>query len=103
MITFFIITGIFILIVIFSCSTVSFLNNSVKFMQKHQEPEKNIGMKESKKEELSAAFFCGMAIASSDDARKNSTFGESPHGDNSALNAEWEANEQTDDYLDGAC
>ena len=25
------------------------------------------------------------------------------HGDNSALNAEWEANEQTDDYLDGAC
>ena len=40
MITFFIITGIFILIVIFFCCTVSCMNNLVKFMQKHQEPEK---------------------------------------------------------------
>lgn len=103
MIAFFIITGIFLLIVIFFCCTVSCMNNLVKFMQKHQEPEKNINVKQSKKEELSAAFFCGMAIASSDDAGKNSTFDEIPHGDNSALSAEWEANEQSDDYLDGAC
>jgi len=103
MITFFIITGILLMIVIFFYSTVLLLNNTVKFMRKHQEPEKNIDMKQSKKEELSAAFFCGMAIASSDDAGKNSAFGESPHGDNSALSTEWEANEQTDDYLDGAC
>lgn len=103
MIIFFIITGIISLIIIFFCCTVSCLNNPVKFMRKHQEPEKNIDMKQSKQEELSAAFFCGMAIAASNDAGKNSTFDESPHGDNSALNAEWEANEQTDDYLDGAC
>ncbi len=103
MIAFFTITGIVLLIVIIFCGAVSYLNNSVKFMRKHQEPEKNIDMKQSKQEELSAAFFCGMAIASSDDAGKNSTFGESSHGDNSALSAEWEANEQTDDYMDGAC
>lgn len=103
MIAFFIITGILLMIIIFFYSTVLLLNNTVKLMRKHQEPEKNAGMKQSKKEELSAAFFCGMAIAASNDAGKNSTFDESPHGDNSALNVEWEANEQTDDYLDGAC
>lgn len=103
MIAFFIITGILLMIIIFFYSTVLLLNNTVKLMRKHQDPEKNAGMKQSKKEELSAAFFCGMAIAASNDAGKNSTFDESPHGDNSALNAEWEANEQTDDYLDGAC
>ena len=57
MITFFIITGILLIIVIFFYSTVSFLNNIVKFMRKHQEPEKNIDMKQSKKKKLSATFF----------------------------------------------